>query len=116
MTENNAESNHKISITFFGLTYKNDVDDIRESPSLEIAKRFSSRDDVKAFGVDPNIHSLPKDCAGLELVEIEKGIQSDMLVLLVNHKEFAVLDKETLHNKILIDAIGFFNIQLIERL
>tara|TARA_Y100001968_G_scaffold333405_1_gene396048 strand:+ start:78 stop:1346 length:1269 start_codon:yes stop_codon:yes gene_type:complete len=108
LTENDAESNHKISITFFGLTYKNDVDDIRESPSLEIAKRFSSRDDVKAFGVDPNIHSLPKDCAGLELVEIEKGIQSDMLVLLVNHKEFAVLDKETFHNKILIDAIGFF--------
>ena len=78
------------TIAFFGLSYKPDIDDLRESPAVEIVKYFAR----KRFGiyvVEPNITSLPVDLKkfkNLKLVKIEEGLKTDLIAFLVAHREF----------------------------
>ena len=75
------------AITLLGLTYKADVDDIRESPSLVIASLLKDLGFlVKA--VDPYARALP----GLPVESIEEGLKgSALMVMLVAHSEFRSL-------------------------
>ena len=73
------------SITCMGLTYKPDVDDLRESPALFITKSLDKMFNVSA--VEPNI----SNCHPLSLVDIKTGLKSDICVYLVPHKEFSDL-------------------------
>lgn len=78
------ETGRKPVIACMGLAFKADIDDLRESPALYIAKRLiSGNHDVVA--VEPHIieHS------GLELRGVRDAIEiSDIIVFLVGHKEF----------------------------
>ena len=70
-------------IACMGLTFKPDIDDLRESPALYIALKLSSLfDDV--FAVEPNIDRH----AVLKIVSLKQGLDVDMFIYLVKHKEF----------------------------
>jgi len=85
----NLERN-KISVSCFGLAFKADIDDLRESPSLEIATDIASMGFMKTMVVEPNIENLPRELSGLaSLSTIEDALlESDIVVILVDHKEF----------------------------
>jgi len=90
----------KAIVACMGLTYKPDIDDIRESPAMEI---FSSihKKQGNTLAVDPNIASLP----GVELAESSKAIMdADIIVFLVAHKEFRTL--QVAAGKIILDFCG----------
>ena len=72
------------NIACLGLTYKPDVDDIRESPAIDIVK--SLRDyGLNVLCVDPNLN-LRTDLGLFSLEEVYD--KCDHFVILVSHKEF----------------------------
>ena len=81
-----VRNNEYPNVALMGLTFKPDVDDIRESPSLLIAKKMINHKKINSlFLVDPNL----KTSKDLNITDIETAIKkSQIIVFLVAHKEF----------------------------
>ncbi len=63
-------------IACFGLTFKADIDDLRESPALDISLQLALISDAKLLLVEPNIAELPAvfdNNPEVELVSIEEA-------------------------------------------
>lgn len=96
-----------INVAMLGLAFKPNIDDLRESPALHIAKSFSNETRTNLFLVEPNIEVLPKGIANRKLVTLEDAVsQADVIVLLVKHQEFFEVAKMLNNKTILVDAIG----------
>lgn len=78
----------KKKVTIFGATYKPNIDDVRESPIMEIIELFEKNADYEVAVYDPHV----KSCKHLEgdMLKALKG--SHLLILGVNHSEFSHLD------------------------
>ncbi len=89
-----------------GVTYKPDVDDLRESPALEVIRLLQEKGaEVRAY--DPFVMSDPRyEFLSPELSEAVKD--ADGILLLVNHRQFEKLDPvdlgESLRNKFILDT------------
>lgn len=91
----------KPKIACLGLAFKPDIDDLRESPALEVAKSLMNQG-YEVVAVEPNIetHEI------IELVTLEEVLNGDfILALLVKHKVFS--DKSIKEKLIFLDAIDF---------
>jgi len=79
-----------VTIACYGLAFKPDIDDLRESPALNITKQIAEIHSGKVFTVEPNIEKLPPKFADLfELTSFETAIShADIHLLLVDHKQF----------------------------
>ena len=76
-------------ITFLGAAFKPNIDDLRNSPAIEIIKYFNNKYE-NILVVEPNIKELPE----LKLVELDEGLKSaDLVVKLVRHDIFEGVDK-----------------------
>lgn len=96
--ENN--NGKKAKIACMGLAFKPDIDDLRESPALDIARRLK-KDGIDIIAVEPNIQSH----ADFEIVNHQKAIEmADIIVFLVAHKEF-----KNLNIKNSLDFCGVLN-------
>ena len=99
----------EIKIACLGLAFKPNIDDLRESPALNIAHRISLMGFKKISLVEPNINEIPniftKEKA--ELVELEVALNSaDIVLILVKHKAFRIISLDMLKDKQLIDTCG----------
>ncbi len=102
----------EINIVCLGISFKPDIDDLRESPSVEIVHALATNSFKKIYIVEPNISLLPSDFDTdlVELVSIEDGLKlSDIVVILVSHKEFLLIDKGLLRGKKVIDVVGIMS-------
>lgn len=99
-------------IACLGLAFKPDIDDLRESPSLQITYDLAAAGKAQIFAVEPNIQTLPlklQNMKNVSLMEYHEAInKADIVLLLVDHKEFKTLDKEMLKGKIIIDTRGIW--------
>jgi UDP-N-acetyl-D-mannosaminuronic acid dehydrogenase len=79
-----------VRITCFGLAFKPDIDDLRESPSLRIAQKLAATHPAIVNAVEPNINSLPTMLSvNMKLINFENSLnETDIAVLLVDHTEF----------------------------
>lgn len=94
-------NDRKPKVACMGLAFKPDIDDLRESPALNIAKRLIA-DGVDVVAVEPNIKAHKE----FEMVDCKKAIEiSDIIVFLVGHKEFKGLKIE----KEVLDFCGVLN-------
>lgn len=80
----------EVTIACFGLSFKPDIDDLRESPALAITQKIAADHPGSVLAVEPNINILPSCLANdIKLVTAEQAIgESNIIVLLVDHKEF----------------------------
>jgi len=86
-------------IACLGLAFKPDIDDLRESPALEITKMLSDNAEFSILAVEPNVTELPKvleNRKNVEFVSLKSAfVNADVVVVLVKHKEFLDLKTET---------------------
>lgn len=99
------------TIAILGISFKPDIDDLRESPALQILKILASEfPDVEIYVVEPNIECLPHEIEQFEnviLTNLEIAIQqSSLTLLLVDHKEFKLNKARILQARSLIDTRG----------
>ena len=99
-------------VACLGLAFKPDIDDLRESPSLRIAEELAAGALDELLVVEPNIRTLPASLAGkgsVRLVSVEEAMQeANIILLLVDHKEFKAMDRSLLNGKTVIDTRGIF--------
>lgn len=107
------EGKEKPVVAALGIAFKNDIDDLRESPSLEIVKRLGADNpelDIRV--VEPNVDELPavlSNISNLTKQDTKEAIAAaDVVLLLVNHKEFVNLDQSVLEGKTVIDTKGIW--------
>ena len=100
-------------VAALGIAFKNDIDDLRESPSLNIVKQLGQENpqlDIRV--VEPNVNALPDSLAAIPNVsqqDLDTAIaEADLILLLVNHKEFVALDTTKLQGKTVIDTKGIW--------
>lgn len=97
-------------IACLGLSFKADIDDLRESPSMEIVDKLAKAKVGKLLVIEPNIDALPESLSKMpdvRLMPIAEALkQADIVVLLVNHKEFYEVDSDLLKEKVVIDTRG----------
>lgn len=95
-----------VTIACYGLAFKPDIDDLRESPALKIAQAVASFHSGVTLGVEPNISSLPKSVSNIKLIEFELAIETaDINLLLVDHAEFKNSQTPSSH---IIDTKGIW--------
>lgn len=83
-----------VTIACYGLAFKPDIDDLRESPSLQIVEDISKQHAGKILIVEPNIDKLPTGLKSAELVSLDAALKSvDIHLVLVSHKQFLGLEK-----------------------
>ncbi len=101
-----AVANHNLNkptVACFGLAFKPDIDDLRESPALHIVNKLADAYDGKVLAVEPNVESTNKLNNKAQLVSVEDGIKADIIVILVKHKAFAGLSFD---GKTVINVVG----------
>ena len=97
------EKGKKPQVALMGLAFKPNIDDLRESPAMKIAKHlFAEMPDVKFNIVEPNISSHPD----FDIVDFQTAFeQSDIVVYLTAHKQFFMLPQEA-NDKLILDFCG----------
>lgn len=80
-------------VTVFGLTYKGNVDDIRESPAMEILEMLKDQNQYEVRAFDPHVQ------LNWIIDDIEQAVSgSDLIVVLSDHNEFKDLEDANLGN------------------
>lgn len=87
-----------------GLTFKANIDDMRESPAREIVERLHTENVGTLMVCDPNVQPSRSPFPLHELKEVLK--KADILLLLVDHDEFKDIDPQVIKDKVVIDTKG----------
>ena len=99
-------------IACLGLAFKADVDDLRESPAVEIVRDLAKAGAGQLLVVEPYAAKLPPALAMLPAVRamsLEEALpKADIVLLLVNHRQFAAVDRSLLREKVVIDTRGLW--------
>ncbi|MFN3016773.1 UDP-N-acetyl-D-mannosamine dehydrogenase VpsB [Vibrio coralliilyticus] len=104
-----ADEFKKPVIACLGLAFKADIDDLRESPALDITTQLANESVGQVIAVEPNISSLPENLvkAGVEFMDLERALEvANVVVVLVDHKQFKAADKLAFSKKVVIDTRG----------
>lgn len=84
-------------IAVCGLTYKGNIDDVRESPAIEIAHMLLDNERLDVRIHDPHVTD---EQVSFKLQSLEEAVDgANLLVILVDHNEFKQFDEELLLNK-----------------
>ncbi len=91
-------------ITILGVTYKPNVDDVRESPALKIIDLIKRNPSMQMAIYDPHVKRFSHELSGFE----EAFQDSDCILLAVDHAEFKYINPrqvaKIVRNKIIIDT------------
>jgi len=97
-----------VIIACLGLSYKADIDDLRESPAMMITQALAMQHSGPVLAVEPNITQLPESCTqSLELCHWQAALEKAHIVLImVDHKAFKSIPVDTWKNRHVMDFRG----------
>jgi UDP-N-acetyl-D-mannosaminuronic acid dehydrogenase len=110
LAANPGKSMSEIKVACLGLAFKPDIDDLRESPAVEIALKASQLG-CQILAVEPNIAALPVKLArpNLSLASLEQAFSNaDVVCVLVKHRPFIDAASRIREHAKAIDAVGLF--------
>lgn len=87
LREHPDQTAREVTVAIYGLAFKPDIDDLRESPALGIARRIATEHSGILKIVEPNISELPKDLTKGLFCSFKEA-SADVHIMLVDHKEF----------------------------
>ena len=93
----------------FGLAFKANVDDLRESPALEITHRLAAKYAHRVKVVEPYIKQLPRELVecGTQLVDLDEAIRTcEIAIVLVDHDQFKMIPLAERRHLAVIDTRG----------
>ena len=93
------------------LAFKANIDDLRQSPSLNIARALAQEYRGQVVAIEPNITKLePEDSDLIRLVDLNEAFSTATIeVLLVDHKEFISFAPRNLEEpQYIIDTKGIW--------
>ena len=95
-----------------GLSFKANIDDLRESPALHIVEQLAGEQVAQMLVVEPYIDELPaslRDSANLKKCDLKQALDAaDVILLLVDHNHFKHVDKASLLGKVVVDTRGIY--------
>ncbi|MEJ5316222.1 MAG: UDP-N-acetyl-D-mannosamine dehydrogenase [Tenuifilum sp.] len=101
--EFNSKYNRKPVVALMGLAFKPDIDDLRESPAVEVVELLTSNSNLNAdFLVnEPNVIQY-KDIKNINYIDAYE--KADIVVFLVSHKQYKHIERN--NTKIELDFCG----------
>ncbi len=99
-----------VKVACLGLAFKPDIDDLRESPAVEITQHIAQLG-CHVLAVEPNIEVLPAklNVTNLSLSLLTDALNAaDVICVLVKHKPFVEAVQEIRRHVKAIDAVGLF--------
>lgn len=97
-------------IACLGLAFKPDIDDLRESPAMEVVQLLAGRKTGQVLVAEPHIEHLPPSLAkfdNIELVSADEAVRrANIIVMLVSHQVFYAINRAQLEGKQVIDMRG----------
>ncbi|MDP9835405.1 UDP-N-acetyl-D-mannosaminuronic acid dehydrogenase [Neorhizobium huautlense] len=105
------EPGRKQTVACLGLSFKPNIDDMRESPAVEVVELLSANPDIRLVAAEPHTRSLPPALQdkGIVFTDALTAIdEADIVVLLVDHRQFNFIDSESLKDKKLVDTRGLW--------
>ena len=107
LVQSSTKKASDIKIACFGITFKPDIDDIRESPALNIAKEIEHYLSAELLIVEPNVIDISAEFKFSKLHDKDDAINAaDIVLFLVGHKSFNDINQDKLADKIVVDTIG----------
>jgi UDP-N-acetyl-D-mannosaminuronic acid dehydrogenase len=99
-------------IACLGITFKANVDDLRESPALRITTDLARYGIGRVLVAEPHVTALPselEECGNVELTDAAAAIDAaDIIVLLVDHDAFRGVKRPALRGKAIFDTRGLW--------
>lgn len=107
------EKGQEASVAALGLSFKADIDDLRESPSVHIVQQLAAElEGTSVLVAEPHVEQLPRSLRSYDnvtLLDTEEAVRrADVVLLLVDHALFGELDRALLEGKPLVDTRGFW--------
>ena len=101
-------------VSILGITYKPNIDDMRESPIIELIKLMEEKEDYEISVYDPHVKTYKYQAK--DLIDVVKD--SDLILLAVNHDAFKELPlsdmASVMRNKNFFDTRNFVKRDVVE--
>lgn len=88
LQQNSDKTIKDVIVACYGLAFKPDIDDLRESPALEITKKLAEQG-LNILAIEPNIDKLPENLpTNIRLINFNERDIADIHLILVDHVLF----------------------------
>lgn len=100
------------TVACLGLSYKPNVDDLRESPAMHIAEALAASGRCRMIVAEPNIKTLPQSLTK-DHVKFSDALSAiadaDVVLVLVSHRAFSYIDKSAMSDKVVLNYTGLWH-------